>query len=40
MLRLFNLIYRLAKLFSQLENSNITYDTKLWDGDYHIFFIS
>ena len=35
-----NLIYRPAELSSQLENGNITYDTKLWDGDHHVLSLS
>jgi len=40
MLELFNLIYRSAESSSQLENSNIIYDTKLWDGDHHVLSLS
>ena len=36
MLELFNLTHRLAELSSQLGNSNIAYDTKLWDSDYYV----
>ena len=40
MLRPFNLIHGLAKLSSQLENSNITHDTKLLNSDHHMLLLS
>ena len=39
-LGLYNLIYRLAKSSSPLENGNITYNTELWDSDYYILSLS
>ena len=35
-----NLIHRSAESSSQLGNENIAYDTKLWNGDYHILSLS
>ena len=40
MLGLFNLIHKLAKSSFQLGNSNITYDTELYDGNYYILSLS
>ena len=40
MLGLFNLIHKSAELFSQLENSNIAYNTELCDSDHYILLLS